>query len=41
MPVSAHIGDEDPHGAPFRALAKLLEERTASPTAGPKITIED
>jgi ATP-binding protein involved in chromosome partitioning len=42
MPVSAHIGDEDPHGAPFRALAKLLEQRTAgSQTSGPKITIED
>src|ERR1700728_3253442 len=26
MPVTAHIGDEDPHGAPFRALAKLLEQ---------------
>ena len=41
MPVSAHIGDEDPHGAPFRALAKLLEQSTESITAGPKITIED
>src|SRR6202046_1516522 len=24
MPVTAHIGDEDPHGAPFLALAKLV-----------------
>jgi hypothetical protein len=40
--VSAHIGDEDPHGAPFLALAKLLEERAGeSKTTGPKITIED
>src|SRR5580692_4321214 len=41
MPVTAHIGDEDPHGAPFLALAKLLEQSTESITAGPKITIED
>jgi ATP-binding protein involved in chromosome partitioning len=42
MPVSAHIGDEEPHGAQFRAFAKLFEERCdALPTAGPKITIED
>jgi ATP-binding protein involved in chromosome partitioning len=42
MPVSAHIGDEDPHGAPFLALAKLIEQRcTESQTPGPKITIED
>src|ERR1700678_3281881 len=27
MPVSAHIGDEEPHGAQFRAFAKLFEER--------------
>jgi ATP-binding protein involved in chromosome partitioning len=42
MPVSAHIGDEDPHGAPFHALAKLLEQRCAeSASSAPKITIED
>jgi ATP-binding protein involved in chromosome partitioning len=42
MPVSAHIGDEEPHGAPFRALAKLIEERCASmQSSAPKITIED
>jgi len=40
MPVSAHIGDEDPHGVPFRALAKQIDEMD-SPTPGPKITIED
>jgi hypothetical protein len=38
MPVSTHIGDE---GTPFMALAKQIEDRTASATAGPKITIED
>jgi len=42
MPVTAHIGDEDPSAAPFIALAKLLEQRTAeSSSTGPKITIED
>jgi ATP-binding protein involved in chromosome partitioning len=42
MPVSAHIGDEDPSGAPFLALAKLLEERASeSKPGGPSITIED
>jgi ATP-binding protein involved in chromosome partitioning len=42
MPVSAHIGDEDPHGAPFLALAKLVEQRcTESQSTAPKITIED
>jgi ATP-binding protein involved in chromosome partitioning len=42
MPVSAHIGDEDPHGAPFRQLAKLLEQRIVeSASTGPKITVED
>jgi ATP-binding protein involved in chromosome partitioning len=40
MPVSAHIGDEDPHGAPFRALAKLLDS-TEYQSSAPKITIED
>jgi hypothetical protein len=39
MPVTAHIGDE---GAPFVALAKLLEQRTTeSRSTAPKITIED
>jgi ATP-binding protein involved in chromosome partitioning len=42
MPVTAHIGDEDPSAAPFVALAKLLEERaSASTSSAPKITIED
>jgi ATP-binding protein involved in chromosome partitioning len=42
MPVSAHIGDEDPSGAPFLELAKLLEQRCAESTStAPKITIED
>ena len=42
MPVTAHIGDEDPHGAPFLALAKLVEQRcTESQSTAPKITIED
>ena len=41
MPVSAHIGDEEPHGAPFLALAKLIERSTEFQAPGPKITIED
>jgi ATP-binding protein involved in chromosome partitioning len=42
MPVTAHIGDEDPSAAPFVALAKLLEERASAATSSaPSITIED
>jgi len=42
MPVTAHIGDEDPSAAPFLALAKLLEARaSAAASSAPKITIED
>jgi ATP-binding protein involved in chromosome partitioning len=42
MPVTAHIGDEDSHGAPFLALAKLIEQRcNESQPSNPKITIED
>jgi ATP-binding protein involved in chromosome partitioning len=42
MPVTAHIGDEEPHAAPFVALAKLLEQRaTDSQPKSPSITIED
>src|SRR5271166_2234040 len=42
MPVTAHIGDEDPSAVPFVTLAKLLEELAAdSQTKSPSITIED
>jgi len=42
MPVSAHIGDSDPHGAPFLALARILDERSGElRSGGPSISIED